>query len=211
MRWFCTEGNILADLRTYEVIQSDLSIADRRRYLDAAEAERGKVEDAMLSVARRAFPNGPKRDHQDEDAAPAGAGPVEGDMKARFDALLARAEAPDPLLLRDLLAGELAQMQVGYKVGGPKADTERIAVLIGLTRDEKLWRRLVRYLTDVDAAHRSNQKYSGVSKEDLGPIPSEARSATWVRSEAARVALPEAVRQRVDDALEELEEGFRGP
>ena len=44
----------------------------------------------------------------------------------------------------------------------------------------------------------------------LGPIPSEARSATWVRSKAAHVALSEAMRRRVDEALTELEEANRG-
>ncbi|MGB8930735.1 MAG: hypothetical protein WCC48_05750 [Anaeromyxobacteraceae bacterium] len=209
LMWFSTESKILADLRTYEFIQSDLSEPERRLYLDAAENERKVVEEAMLSFALRAFPNGPKRARQPKEAASAGAEPAGIDKKARFDALLAGADAPDPLRLRKLLAGDLNLMRRDYMVGGPQADTERIAVLIGLTRDEKLWRRLVRYLTDVDSAHRYNQKYSGVSKEDLGPIPSEARSATWVRSEAKHVALPEVVRRRVDETLKEMEEALR--
>lgn len=210
LTWFSTDSKILADLRTYELLQSDLSEPERRQYLDAADEERRIVEEAMLAIGARAFPNELKKSRQPMKAAPAGAGPARKDKKARFDALLASADAPDPLQLRKLLAGDLNLMRKDYVVGGPRADTERIAVLIGLTRDEKLWRRLVRYLTDVDSAHRSNQKYSGVSKDDLGPIPSEARSASWVRSEAARAALPEVVRRRVDEALKELEEESRG-
>lgn len=182
----------------------------RRQYLEAAEEERRIAEEAMLTIGARAFPNELKKSHQPVASAPADAGPALKDKKARFDALLAGADAPDPLQLRKLLASDLNLMLREYVVGGPRADTERIAVLIGLTRDDTLWHRLVRYLTDVDMAHRYNQKYSGVSKDDLGPIPSEARSATWVRSEAARLTLPEAMRRRVDEALEELEEAFRG-
>lgn len=130
------------------------------------------------------------------------------EWRARFDELLAADPRPSRATLRRLLADELRTLELPYEAYVTKIDLPRLAHLAGATSDRRLWRRLVRYLTERDAAHRLGQRMSGTSKEDLGPHASDERSATWVRSEANHVKLAEPARARIDGVLKRYEEEF---
>jgi hypothetical protein len=128
------------------------------------------------------------------------------DAKARFDQLLATTD--DRALLGELLDEELAELRGPFRIFASAPDVPRLALLAGATRDYGLWRRLVQYLTEEDAAHRFNQRMTGTPKEDLGPFASEERSAGWVASKARQVELPEVVRAPILAVLEEFEREF---
>lgn len=126
----------------------------------------------------------------------------------RFDALLASEPPPSRASLRRLLADELRTLRLPYEAYVTQIDLPRLALLAGATSDRRLWLRLVRYLKERDEAHRLGQRMSGTSKADLGPHASDERAASWVRSHASDVELPEAARARIDAVLKRYEEEF---
>lgn len=127
---------------------------------------------------------------------------------ARFDELLAKDPLPDAETLREALELEVDALSERVSVGTRAADTSRLALLAGATRDYELWLRLVRYLTAEDSAHRLYQKLTGTPKEDLGPHASEERSAGWVRRRSRWGKAPEAARVQIEKVLEEYEKAF---
>lgn len=127
---------------------------------------------------------------------------------SRFDALLSSEPSPSRASLRRLLADELGTLRLPYEAYVTQIDLPRLALLAGATSDRRLWLRLVRYLKERDEAHRLGQRMSGTSKADLGPHASDERAASWVRSHASDVELPEAARARIDAVLKRYEEEF---
>lgn len=112
-----------------------------------------------------------------------------------FDVLLAQGTT-DPRLLGPAAAEALRTLSApqpwpppwGYAYVDRLADDDagRLAVLAAAAGDRKLWHRVVDYLVERDSAHRTGQRYGGIPKDELGPIPTGSRGAGWAVDRAER-------------------------